>query len=919
MASPFNARGRGGYRGDVRGHGRAFDHQRGHGRAFDHQRGQGRGRGRDRSDEHVDKLSQKTFIRFLIPPPSVPSDEILASTKDKDTGEELKAELGDWKAQLKEVADKVLAAKKLLEADDIKETVETTLHIVDLYAGLKYRMTKSFNGQNVTNAWIKIYEIIAQMGIIPLHSEGAIRAFFNAELPGAFTVATNHFVRTLCPSATYEWVASSYYPLGAGTSSEPSTKASDATILGDKYGLFHCNRDRWLMDPPSEIADTSATETTNSSPKDTTGELAAASEGKSDTKIETKGTSPSRSPEVGPHINNGDITDPANIVGLVRRAADRFEGDAVTLYTSDAGIDVSADYGRQEELTSLINMGQIVLALLALGEGGDMVTKQYTYSNPFSATFLALVAGFFRELYVTKPMTSRPANSEIYVVGKGFLGISQAAARALLDHITRCKAAGKLPTDLPPISEAPELAAPLEALIRATRQIHMRQQVDFLAEASRFARKYRPEVLRKALSRLATQCQDTWLSNNGPVRRIEPSAHIPFLTAGRCGTGPVGGQLEDEERAPKEGGKESKVLDLTCPPHFLDELDELCAPASGAMWAAIDTAARARSPLLPLWYQPDLKNAPELKYESDRGKFRSALHAGQRKLCVGEIRALATVLKGWDEKATVVYPGAAPGIHIPFLSSLFPNVAFHLYDPAKFAIRDDARITTHQAMFTDDVAREWEKKGCDFFISDIRLSVPGRERFEKQVGVDMAAQARWLDIIRPRLGGMLKFRPPYGKGEFEYLDGRVMLQAWAPQRSTESRLLVPGAPRGEALPVRRYDHGRYEDFMYWLNAVQRDWAFYPGVPRALGADHCYDCAHEAAAWRQYLEFRRGPDAATPTQVAGMMDALSAHTPKPLCAPGAPHGHSPDTPMCQKRGALCERFKATINSADPDDE
>lgn len=77
----------------------------------------------------------------------------------------------------------------------------------------------------------------------------------------------------------------------------------------------------------------------------------------------------------------------------------RYETGA-TLYTSDAGIDASSDYNRQEEITARINYGQIICGILSLAKGGHLVTKQYTFLTLFSRSLIALLAALFDELYV---------------------------------------------------------------------------------------------------------------------------------------------------------------------------------------------------------------------------------------------------------------------------------------------------------------------------------------------------------------------------------------------------------------------------------------------------------------------------------------------------------------------------------------
>jgi hypothetical protein len=110
-----------------------------------------------------------------------------------------------------------------------------------------------------------------------------------------------------------------------------------------------------------------------------------------------------------------------------------------TLYTSDAGIDVSGDYNRQEEHTALLNFGQIVCGILSLAPGGVLVTKQYSFLTEFNREVIVLLSSLFDCLRIVKPVTSRPANSEVYLIGAGFRGVGRAMADGLLDMLTAMK------------------------------------------------------------------------------------------------------------------------------------------------------------------------------------------------------------------------------------------------------------------------------------------------------------------------------------------------------------------------------------------------------------------------------------------------------------------------------------------------
>ncbi|VVU95047.1 FtsJ-like methyltransferase [seawater metagenome] len=115
--------------------------------------------------------------------------------------------------------------------------------------------------------------------------------------------------------------------------------------------------------------------------------------------------------------NKGDVTDINNI-----EYWEKYFHNTVDLYTSDLGMDVSHDYAKQEEIQLPPNIGQILAGLVVLKNGGSMVTKQYTIFLSQNLSILALLTNLFEEVYVAKPITSRPFNSETYIVCKKFLG-----------------------------------------------------------------------------------------------------------------------------------------------------------------------------------------------------------------------------------------------------------------------------------------------------------------------------------------------------------------------------------------------------------------------------------------------------------------------------------------------------------------
>ena len=239
---------------------------------------------------------------------------------------------------------------------------------------------------------------------------------------------------------------------------------------------------------------------------------------------------------------------------------------------------------------------------------------------------------------------------------------------------------------------------------------------------------------------------------------------------------------------------------------------------------------------------------PRRTYAPSRpNEYFSVRHHGQRKLLMSEIGAL--LLLNPNTQYTAVYAGAAPGIHTPLLSELFPNVQFHLYDPAPFRIPESDRIKLFSTYFTDSHALLYTFTPNLVFICDIR-----RTKDETCVWEDMQAQLRWHDIMRPQLTS-LKFRLPWpGMGvaeadnQTEYLDGDIHLPIWAPRNTTESRLVIE---KDRHVGTRTYDCLVYEQEMCYFNRVMRPSIHLGQKSRSDGLDGCYDCTAEARLLDHY--------------------------------------------------------------------
>lgn len=279
-----------------------------------------------------------------------------------------------------------------------------------------------------------------------------------------------------------------------------------------------------------------------------------------------------------------------------------------------------------------------------------------------------------------------------------------------------------------------------------------------------------------------------------------------------------------------------------------------------------------------------------------------ALHWGQRKLILSEIRFITKVItelnidvNDKNIKIPFIYPGAAPGTHFMLLMDMFPQLVLYMWDPAIFIdnllytdiyrrtgnindipnecigfvkryagrvyicpeMVDDEwneylhNVTTHhkeknlepQLGFFKDSSLEWIKDNIDIekamFISDIRMFtnndilryqyVMSRSIYDPILQFltsrdtvvdhhrDMELQSQWYLKSGIRFG-LLKFKldsiVKIGSSVYQqYPHGEIMLQAWAPYMSTESRLFIDNKKSYPAY----YDVKKYGKMMNYFN------------------------------------------------------------------------------------------------------
>ncbi|XP_071079493.1 cap-specific mRNA (nucleoside-2'-O-)-methyltransferase 1-like [Haliotis cracherodii] len=115
---------------------------------------------------------------------------------------------------------------------------------------------------------------------------------------------------------------------------------------------------------------------------------------------------------------DGDIFRPANQEAFTKFVLENTDGKGVHFVMADGGFSVEGQENIQEILSKQLYLCQFLVALSILREGGHFVCKLFDLFTPFSVGLVYLMYQAFEKIAIIKPVTSRPANSERYIVCK---------------------------------------------------------------------------------------------------------------------------------------------------------------------------------------------------------------------------------------------------------------------------------------------------------------------------------------------------------------------------------------------------------------------------------------------------------------------------------------------------------------------
>ena len=109
---------------------------------------------------------------------------------------------------------------------------------------------------------------------------------------------------------------------------------------------------------------------------------------------------------------SGDLYD----INEVNKLITKIGKHNCNLITADGGFDFSNNYNHQEKDFMNLFISEAYIMLNLLKNNGNGIIKIYDIYSKNSIKIMYIISLFFEKIYIIKPLTSRPANSEKYIL-----------------------------------------------------------------------------------------------------------------------------------------------------------------------------------------------------------------------------------------------------------------------------------------------------------------------------------------------------------------------------------------------------------------------------------------------------------------------------------------------------------------------
>ncbi|CAG8584657.1 8412_t:CDS:2, partial [Paraglomus occultum] len=128
----------------------------------------------------------------------------------------------------------------------------------------------------------------------------------------------------------------------------------------------------------------------------------------------------------------GNICIEQNIREFAKVILEAADGSGVDLVTADGGFRVEGREEMQEELTKQLLLCQTLIMFMILRRNGDFVLKLFDAYTAFTTGLIWILFRCFGRISIIKPLPSRPANSERYLVCQG---LQEERPKALIEYL----------------------------------------------------------------------------------------------------------------------------------------------------------------------------------------------------------------------------------------------------------------------------------------------------------------------------------------------------------------------------------------------------------------------------------------------------------------------------------------------------
>ena len=113
--------------------------------------------------------------------------------------------------------------------------------------------------------------------------------------------------------------------------------------------------------------------------------------------------------------NTGDINNIINIDHIYKKSKQLFY-----LITGDGGFDEGCNFNNKEQLHYNLILNEVYSAIKLQMTNGHFILKMFDIYTDTSIHLLYLLSLCYKEVFIYKPITSRPTNSEKYIICKYF-------------------------------------------------------------------------------------------------------------------------------------------------------------------------------------------------------------------------------------------------------------------------------------------------------------------------------------------------------------------------------------------------------------------------------------------------------------------------------------------------------------------